>query len=154
KGTYGVIKNKMTRLSKKTLVRRGAGRVMQDIRKYLNKELKGGTNTLSANALAGQIIVPNNKKVESYWQLWKGPDEIRLATDQEWCHLKGQGDGGDERIGNFVSGSKHCSTEQLAIELSQRKITQTDEKAEYYLKSTAYLIPDESMKMREGKAYL
>lgn len=41
--------------------------------------------------------------------------------DQEWCHLQGHGDGGDEVETNFVSGSKHCNTEQLAIESGHRK---------------------------------
>ncbi|MCB0554414.1 MAG: hypothetical protein KDD02_12755 [Phaeodactylibacter sp.] len=44
-----------------------------------------------------------------------------LRTDQEWCHLVGHGDGGVERPGNFVAGSKHCNTTQLAIETAQRR---------------------------------
>lgn len=43
-----------------------------------------------------------------------------LRTDQEWCHLVGHGDGGEEFFENFISGSKHCNTEQLAIETGQR----------------------------------
>lgn len=39
-----------------------------------------------------------------------------LRTEQEWCHLIGHGDGGEEFFENFISGSKHCNTEQLAIE--------------------------------------
>jgi hypothetical protein len=50
-----------------------------------------------------------------------GVELIRgVRTQQEWCHLFGHGDGGDEEIANFVSGSKHCNTEQLAIETGQR----------------------------------
>lgn len=45
-------------------------------------------------------------------------NEVR--TSQEWCHLYGHGDGGREEYDNFVSGSNHCNTEQLAIETGQR----------------------------------
>ena len=56
----------------------------------------------------------------------------------------GHGDGGNERVGNFVSGSKHCNTEQLAIETGQRRVTHLNPGG-FLLKATAYLIPDQSM---------
>ncbi|MDQ2835054.1 MAG: hypothetical protein M3Y50_15195 [Acidobacteriota bacterium] len=60
-----------------------------------------------------------------------------VRTDQEWCHLLGHGDGGDETLENFVSGSKHCNTEQLAIETAQRTGSPPGLRA----KITAYLVP-------------
>lgn len=77
----------------------------------------------------------------------------QLPTNQEWCHLKGHGDGGKETIGNFVSGSFHCNTEQLAIEIGQRLTTNLrpssgtnpGRKYDYTLSSTAYLLRDSSM---------
>ena len=48
-------------------------------------------------------------------------------TNQEWCHLIGHGDGGDETQQNLVAGSKHCNTEQLAIELGLRCVRDAKE---------------------------
>ena len=51
-------------------------------------------------------------------------------------------------MGNFVSGSKHCNTEQLAIETGQRRVSQnkTDfkevERSKLKARITAYLIPN------------
>lgn len=59
-----------------------------------------------------------------------------LRTQQEWCHLWGHGDGGSEIPQNFVAGSKHCNTEQLAIETG-RRTRSGDMKG----KITAYLLP-------------
>jgi len=55
-------------------------------------------------------------------------DDLQLKTDQEWCHLFGHGDGGTEELGNFVAGSKHCNTEQLAIETGLRRVTHSTKK--------------------------
>ncbi len=60
-----------------------------------------------------------------------------VRTSQEWCHLFGHGDGGSETIENFISGSKHCNTEQLAIETAQRAGLRPDLSA----RITAYLVP-------------
>lgn len=62
--------------------------------------------------------------------------KARLRTDQEWCHLVGHGDGGPEIEANFVSGSKHCNTEQLALELAQREYRGRG----IVVKVTAYLL--------------
>lgn len=73
-----------------------------------------------------------------------GIDINSVRTDQEWCHLLGHGDGGIEELGNFVSGSKHCNTEQLAIEIGQRKITHSKSyNKEIKARITAYLMPNE-----------
>ncbi|MDB9392662.1 hypothetical protein [Microcystis aeruginosa] len=75
-------------------------------------------------------------------------DASSLKTDQEWCHLFGHGDGGPEELGNFVSGSKHCNTEQLAIETGQRRVSQNEtdftavERSKLKARITAYLIPN------------
>ena len=70
-------------------------------------------------------------------------DQLKsIRTDQEWCHLFGHGDGGQEIPGNFVSGSKHCNTEQLAIETAQR-IYRSGYGARVTVKVTAYLMPAE-----------
>lgn len=67
-------------------------------------------------------------KQEIYTAYGKVPDVTdefedwdKRRTNQEWCHLFGHGDGGLEQWGNFVAGSKHCNTVQLAIETGQRK---------------------------------
>jgi hypothetical protein len=64
-------------------------------------------------------------------------DLQRIRTDQEWCHLLGHGDGGGETPDNFVAGSKHCNTEQLALELTQRIYRSN----KLCVKVTAYLMP-------------
>ena len=75
-----------------------------------------------------------------------------VRTDQEWCHLVGHGDGGGEVFENFVSGSKHCNTEQLAIEIGQRTgravysalLKEANKPAiELAVKVSAYLLPSE-----------
>jgi hypothetical protein len=60
-----------------------------------------------------------------------------MRTDQEWCHLLGHGDGGVETPDNFISGSEHCNTEQLAIECGHRDANIRGLKA----KITGYLVP-------------
>lgn len=64
-------------------------------------------------------------------------DKQALRTKQEWCHLLGHGDGGKEIPENFVAGSQHCNTEQLALELTQR--IYRDEQPR--VKVSAYLLP-------------
>lgn len=101
-----------------------------------------------------QYALSNNgdEKVKTQWSNDNdtmdvdGPQVLR--TDQEWCHLFGHGDGGSEELGNFVAGSKHCNTEQLAIETGLRRVTQnkdTEEIVKNRLKAriTAYLFPNE-----------
>lgn len=67
----------------------------------------------------------------------KPNDWLNLRTEQEWCHLIGHGDGGREAVGNFVAGSKHCNTTQLAIETAQRQNEYKNQGLS--LKVTAYL---------------
>lgn len=66
--------------------------------------------------------------------------ETRKVLNQEWCHLMGYKDSNSDkdanRVGNLVSGSYSCNTEQLAIESAQRSFTF---QGGYELRTTAYL---------------
>jgi hypothetical protein len=73
---------------------------------------------------------------ESATQKFSATVQSRPRTDQEWCHLQGHGDGGANHATNLVAGSEHCNTEQLAMEVAQRK-----RKTEIGLKVEAYLRP-------------
>jgi hypothetical protein len=53
--------------------------------------------------------------------------------------MYGHGDGGAEVLSNFVSGSDHCNTEQLAIETGERKGKPQD----LSIRVTAYLLTSE-----------
>lgn len=66
--------------------------------------------------------------------------KAQIRTDQEWCHLYGHGDGGSEEVGNFISGSKHCNTVQLAIECGQRSRVDDDSQS-FTIKVSGYLFP-------------
>lgn len=82
-------------------------------------------------------IIQNDPAVKEGWTAGlKGNGEI--WTDQEWCHLIGHGDGGEEHDLNLVSGSKHSNTEQLAIELGHRRAAVSNP-SNCTLKVTAYV---------------
>lgn len=104
-------------------------------------------SSLSATQFTGQMI-QLDEKIKAQWSIDNGAStNPSLQTDQEWCHLLGHGDGGPEELGNFMAGSKHCNTEQLAIEVGQRRITHNDDipkdiKAKFKAKITAYLFPN------------
>lgn len=101
-------------------------------------------SSLPATSFA-QGVLNQDHKARNRWNIRKiKKDEVR--TNQEWCHLLGHGDGGTEELGNFVGGSKHCNTEQLAIETGQRRLTQNEKlkpKPEIKGSITAYLMPNE-----------
>ncbi len=142
--TAGIsLKNKGNDLFRARGKRLAAGSVMAKLRNYINVTPKPGSNTsLSASQMSNWEIAESNKAREA-WQGLKKTRRDRLPTDQEWCHLLGHGDGGDERFGNFVSGSFHCNTEQLAMESKgRRQVTQSEPKGTYTLRSTAYLFND------------
>lgn len=156
-----VIKNKGKSLFRNTRAREDAGSVMSTIRGGLKdgvqKLLLGSNSKLSASDLSQAVLrhtaidtqtTPNTQidsKARTDWRALKQTSEAVFPTDQEWCHLRGHGDGGEEKLGNFVSGSFHCNTEQLAIELGQRPVTQVSAEGDYILHSTAYLLQDDSM---------
>ncbi|MGQ4646025.1 hypothetical protein [Lyngbya aestuarii] len=121
--------------------RESAGSVMGDYLLLLGEgeefKLKKQDNTellsvakkyLSANELRDAVL-KNDEKYTS----------DNSKPDQEWCHLLGHGDGGKETPDNFVSGSNHCNTEQLAIEAGQRIITHKKSN-DFKAKITAYLM--------------
>lgn len=110
---------------------------------------------LSATSFAKYVLGQlNDNAVKEQWRVDNKldvnatVDASSLKTDQEWCHLFGHGDGGPEELGNFVSGSKHCNTEQLAIEIGQRHVSQNEtdftavERGKLKARITAYLIPN------------
>ncbi|EPG75120.1 hypothetical protein LEP1GSC058_0060 [Leptospira fainei serovar Hurstbridge str. BUT 6] len=111
-------------------------------KKYPKKPFKG--NSLAATEFTDYVasqdgttaeIIQNFPTEVSY--LKQKEKYYEVVTDQEWCHLFGHGDGGPDTPDNFVSGSKHCNTEQLAIETGQRKRKIDGLTA----KITAYLLP-------------
>lgn len=82
--------------------------------------------------------------------------KLTIRTDQEWCHLHGHGDGGSEELENFVSGSNHCNTDQLAIETAQR--VKTGFGGELTAKITAYIFDSQTVTVKilrkQGRSFL
>lgn len=121
-----------------------------------NKEIKNNKNMIIG------------MKWEEIDGIKEGPTEFTI-TDQEWCHLLGHGDGGKEVFENFVSGSKHCNSEQLAIETAHRRRINISEESNddeedemkdneikpisLEAKITAYMFPNEgiSLEINENK---
>jgi hypothetical protein len=100
-------------------------------------------STLPATAFA-RYVVTTDRDVILQWKsdngLANNPVEGDVRTEQEWCHLYGNGDGGRETPDNFVSGSEHCNTEQLAIETGQRRVSQNTDIDEAIRKKLAWRI--------------
>lgn len=151
-GQFGpALKNKGNVLYRTRGVRKDAGGVMKGLLSSLGspQELSKGS-TLPATRFAnwllskqppiapGNNLPPPTPSVLPAWRQLKNSNRSSLPVNQEWCHLQGHGDGGGERLGNFVSGSYHCNTEQLAIETGQRQTTHT-QKGGFQLRTTAYL---------------
>lgn len=147
KKDWGVIKNKGNFLTTNPNLREDAGKVMKEIAKY-SVHISLSRASLPATEMTKIVVSKTPGKDD--WQKLKLSKQIQIPTDQEWCHLRGHGDGGKERVGNFVSGSKHCNTEQLAIESAQRITTHQPGLSSYILNSTAYLIKDDSMGLLAG----
>ena len=141
-------------LKHKNTERQSAGKVMKEAlaERGVPNNVKAGSATAfttwvletdkSAKASWAQV---SSKKVALYKQYESNQKQnvltekqATIRTEQEWCHLFGHGDGGNEDYGNFISGSKHCNTEQLAIESAQRYNKYKDLTA----KVTAYLFPN------------
>ncbi len=83
--------------------------------------------------LFAQYVVTKDDLAKKQWAADNGlavknVNKSSVLTQQEWCHLQGHGDGGPEELGNFISGSKHCNTEQLAIETGQRVLSHSTDK--------------------------
>lgn len=142
------IKNKESPLYRSKGARSDAGRVMNKLKDFLKSPPKT-KYTLPATVF-GNWAVENSSEVLKSWQDLKDTTRSSLPTNQEWCHIKGHGDGGDERLGNFVGGSFHCNTEQLAIESGQRITTQSSYEGKFKLYSTAYLFKNEDGVMKQA----
>lgn len=146
KGQLRAIKAKGDLLRKNRAKRRNGNAVMAAIIRSMRHPgwIPPDTgSSLSADVFASAIMM-NSAELLKDWQTLKATELRRPPSGQEWCHLHGHGDGGDERVPNFVLGSAHCNTEQLAIESAHREITQSAG-ARYILHSTAYLFRDDSM---------
>ena len=83
----------------------------------------------------------SQKEALAVWRKMKTTHQKSLPTDQEWCHLVGHGDGGHEIKSNFVAGSFHCNTEQLAIESGQRWTTYKN-RGKYKLNVRGFLLSE------------
>lgn len=108
-----------------------------DLAPVMAAALGHSENRYSATAFARNTFA--DAEAQAVWRKLRHAPFRGLRTDQEWCHLHGHGDGGDERYGNAVAGSEHCNTEQLAIEMGQRTVTQKRTDRTFLLRSTAYL---------------
>lgn len=91
----------------------------------------------ASDALDNILLDPNTLQL---FRRIKGSHQPGRRTDQEWCHLQGDGDNGPSITQNFVAGSDHCNTEQLALEEGMRPITTYPQAGEFFLHSTAYLL--------------
>lgn len=148
-GAY--LKNKGNPLYRPKGKRVDAGAVMAKLRRDIKILDKPGTNQSLSATEFGNWELGISEKVRQAWQKLKNTNQSRLPTDQEWCHLLGHGDGGGERLGNFVSGSFHCNTEQLAMESKgRRQVTQSAPKGTFELRSTAYLFNDNEEVLKDN----
>lgn len=157
KHQFSVIKNRGNPLTTNPRLRKNAGAVMSTIRPYCPVPLNAGNAYLGSSELVQTVVVPKAPPASAtalaFFQQARRTEAKQVVTDQEWCHLRGHGDGGEERVGNFVAGSNHCNTEQLAIESAQRQSTHAGQ-ADYRLFTTAYLLPDASMNTVGDRSYL
>ncbi len=144
KRSRGKIINKGNALYRERARRDDAGTAMKPIywklkQKSMKDKLsdsKVPATAFADGAMAGTVPVQRD------WGALKLDSRNFMPVSQEWCHLRGHGDGGEEYPGNFVSGSFHCNTEQLAIETGQRLVTQQMPESTFVLHTTAYLLRD------------
>ena len=141
----GVIKKKSEgTLGTSSSTRLDAGTVMRELRDFFIDKILPHGSRLSASDMCKAVFRQPDSEAKKDWNTLKDTTAYTLPVNQEWCHLKGHGDGGKEELGNFVSGSFHCNTEQLAIEMGQRSVTHKN-KGIFTLHATAYLLKDESL---------
>lgn len=147
------LKNKGNPLYRAKAKREPAGKVMAKLKDHVSGGLSKfpiKNSSLSATEFGDWVLENSEDYVLEEWQELKMTQRDELPTNQEWCHLLGHGDSGDERLGNFVSGSFHCNTEQLAMESKERRsITQSAPKGTYQLRSTAYLFNDNKALLKD-----
>lgn len=139
----GKIINKGENLHREVAPRKDAGTAMKSIFGYVKPPMSTRLSaskvpaTAFANGAMGQ-----SEQVREDWGVLKLDSRNSFPVPQEWCHLRGHGDSGPEYPGNFVSGSYHCNTEQLAVETGQRVVTQQKRAGTFLLHTTAYLLRD------------
>lgn len=141
-------------VGKATAARKAANAVMRDaLRARFGKQIgdkplgnnwPGDATTFAATVFAVDPVAREFWAQESFALVLadgktaaKAEQRSVLRTAQEWCHLFGHGEGGREVPDNFVCGSKHCNSEQLALELAQRLYRDNG----LTVKITAYLMP-------------
>ena len=139
----GKIINKGNSLFREQKPRKDAGTAMGAIYRRLRPPVSTALSSSKVPATAfAKGAMRESPAVQSDWGVLKVASSNLLPINQEWCHLRGHGDGGEEYPGNFVSGSYHCNTEQLAIETGQRVVTQQSAEHTFALHTTAYLLLD------------
>ena len=146
KRTRGKMINKGNPLFREAKPRKDAGTAMGATYTKLKPDIAKSVPQLSKKKVPAtpfaNAAMKESEAVKGDWGKLKIASGNYLPINQEWCHLRGHGDGGDEYPGNFVSGSYHCNTEQLAIETGQRLITQQGVENAYLLHTTAYMLRD------------
>lgn len=139
----GKIINKGNSLFREQKPRKDAGTAMGAIYRRLRQPVSNSLSSSKVPATAfAKGAMRESTAVQSDWGVLKVASSNYMPINQEWCHLRGHGDGGEEYPGNFVSGSYHCNTEQLAIETGQRAVTQQSAEHTFALHTTAYLLLD------------
>lgn len=99
----------------KTILREGDVGVAEGI--LIEKSgTKRGTMPKTPTARANELLASEQVRVFVRSRDIKLDGGNRVRTDQEWCHLLATSLRGHEEFYNFVLGSKHCNSEQLAIE--------------------------------------
>lgn len=143
KQSRGKMINKGNSLYRERGARQDAGTAMNPIFKKLIPPLSTQLTSTKVPATAfANGAIRQSPAVQGDWGTLKVASSNYFPINQEWCHLRGHGDGGDEYPGNFVSGSYHCNSEQLAIETGQRLVTQQSTANSYALYTTAYMLRD------------
>lgn len=143
KQTRGKMINKGNVLYREQKPRKDAGTAMKPVYDLMKRPISAGLSAakMPATAFANNAMA-QSLAVREDWSALKLESSNYMPVNQEWCHLRGHGDGGDEYPGNFVSGSYHCNTEQLAIETGQRLVTQQMPERSFVLHTTAYMLRD------------
>lgn len=139
----GKMINKGNALYREQKPRKDAGTAMKPIYPLLKRPFSNAVTASKVPATAfANGSMARSLSTRGDWGKLKLDSSNHVRVNQEWCHLRGHGDGGEEYPGNFVSGSIHCNTEQLAVETGQRLVTQQMPERSFVLHTTAYLLRD------------
>ncbi|MEM1323745.1 MAG: hypothetical protein AAGG75_26020, partial [Bacteroidota bacterium] len=144
------VKHKGVNIGMKQTRKGMPGKEMAKILNYVAVEgLKTGlsaSSAISASTFALNTISNGaGLTAKTDWQETKIPAAsqkyAKYHIGQDWCHLQAVSLSGVDRVGNLVSGSSYCNTEQLAMETPLMSVPMN----KYMLKITAYLLKDNSM---------